>query len=413
MIVLIINELRKLLTRKKTWVVFIGFILLMGVMVFDSYVTDKNYKFSNSIEGKLQISKSNLQGLEQYQKDINLSNDIKDRDREQVKIDLQKQKEELQAQIKSLEEAIASGKTLDWKEELKLNITSTENEIEMMNKQSSGADKSYIESRKLELNKMKYLLKNNIKPIEEAEFNGYNFILRVISNLGSLFLVIGVMVFVSDMVSGESTPPTLKFLLIQPVSRGKVLLSKFIAVTMTAITLIISTELIYFLFIGLFKSFGDGEYPVYSGVKWMFDNNIVLDNGAHPLIMVENSAQIITIKEQVIQALGMQVLAIVACCAVAFLISTIFKSSMTSMATSVVFVIAANIIIQLVPFVREKIQYIFIVYCDSTQVISGNLARNLNNPYATTMMGIGVLLITTLVCYVISHFIFVKKDILI
>lgn len=413
MIVLIFNELKKLLTRKKTWVVVVGLILLIGVMVYDSYNSDKNYKFNNSLQGKLQIAKSNLEGLEKHEKDIDINGRLAENGKEKFKLDIQKQKEQLQQQIKSLEESIASGKELDWKEELKLNINNTEKEIEMYKSQVNEVDKSIIESRTLELNKMKYLLDNNIKPIEEIEFNSYNFILRVISNLGSIFLAIGIMVFASDMVSGESTPPTLKFLLIQPVSRGKVLLSKFIAVTITSITLIISVELLYFLLVGLFKSFGDGNYPVISGVRWMFDNTVVLNDGTHPLVMVENSSQIITIKQHLIQALGLQVLAIAACCAVAFLISTVFKSSMTSMATSVVLIIGVNIIIAIAPFVRKKLQYIFLVYCQPTRILSGDLARGVMNPYITSEMGIGVLIVTILVCYLISHIIFIKKDILI
>lgn len=35
------------------------------------------------------------------------------------------------------------------------------------------------------------------------------------------------------------------------------------------------------------------------------------------------------------------------------------------------------------------------------------------NPYITSGMGIGVLIVTVLACYLISHIIFVKKDILI
>ena len=69
--------------------------------------------------------------------------------------------------------------------------------------------------------------------------------------LGMAILVAGIAVFMSDIVSGECTPATLKFLLIQPVTRGKVLLSKFIAVTITVLTMILGAELVGFLFVNL------------------------------------------------------------------------------------------------------------------------------------------------------------------
>ena len=78
-----------------------------------------------------------------------------------------------------------------------------------------------------------YLRDNNVEPLYGWEYEAYNYMTSLMQFLGAGLLVCGIAVFMSDIVSGECTPATLKFLLVQPVTRGKVLLSKFIAVTLT------------------------------------------------------------------------------------------------------------------------------------------------------------------------------------
>ena len=63
--------------------------------------------------------------------------------------------------------------------------------------------------------------------------------------------------FMSDIVSGESTPATLKFLLVQPISRAKVILSKFIAVVITVVAMIAGLEVAAYGVIGAFTGFDD------------------------------------------------------------------------------------------------------------------------------------------------------------
>ena len=80
-------------------------------------------------------------------------------------------------------------------------------------------------------------------PLQGWEYTEANFF----RNLGSFFrfglLIAGIAVFMSDMVSGECTPATLKFLLVQPVKRGKILFSKFIVSLVTVTSLIVLPQL--------------------------------------------------------------------------------------------------------------------------------------------------------------------------
>src|SRR5699024_6194975 len=106
---------------------------------------------------------------------------------------------------------------LSWEEALQEDIEFQENMIEEnQNTVSSGE----LSEMKVELEELKYLREHNIETEEDFDFNGFSFINDLVEQLGHVFLAIGIAVFAADIVSGEWTPPTMKLLLTQPVSRG-------------------------------------------------------------------------------------------------------------------------------------------------------------------------------------------------
>jgi ABC-2 type transport system permease protein len=139
----------------------------------------------------------------------------------------------------------------------------------------------------------------------------------------------------------------------------------------------------------------------------------VLDNGSHPLKLVEGSTYFIPAWEFILRSVGIQVIFIIAVTAFAFLVSTIFKSSMISMAVSTVLVIVAVVMLQSIRALRKYAAYVFTSYGDPGQLINGSIATAFNNPKITMGYALIVLGIWTVVSYVISHFLFTKKDILI
>ncbi|MDZ5001644.1 ABC transporter permease subunit, partial [Clostridium perfringens] len=101
----------------------------------------------------------------------------------------------------------------------------------------------YAESKQ-QLDDLKYLKANNIKPLQGWEYQAFNF-LKILNNFFGLgVLIAGIAVFMSDIVSGECTPATLKFLLVQPVKRGKILFSKFIVSVITVLSLILIPQIV-------------------------------------------------------------------------------------------------------------------------------------------------------------------------
>lgn len=410
MLTLIKNEIIKLLSRTKSIVIIVGFVLFAGLVAFGVYQEGKNAKKYDSPEYKISSLEQSL-GHTKAQKDI-IPEKIKNNEAE-----IEKYKSRINEEIASIEEQIkkikeSGNKTVDWKEEVDSEIKSLESQLKEdgVGYEMDARSKQYTLNR---LSELKYLKEHNIQPMKGYEFNSINYMNMLMQILGAIFLVVGLGVFVSDMVSGECTPPTLKVLLTQPVSRGKVLLSKFIAVTVMGIVLIIAIEAIYFIAVGLISGFGNMNYPMAAGSLYEFDLSQVMENGRQSIKLIEGSTYFIPAWEYLLRALGLQVVFIIAATAFAFLISSLFKSSMISMAISTVVVIIAIIMFQSIGALRKYAVYSFTSYGDVSQLISGNVAVNFNNPNITLGFALIVLCAWTVISYLVAHFLFTKKDILI
>lgn len=407
MITLVKHELFKLFKRVKTLVVVIGFILLTGLMAYGLHKDAENAKMYNSPEFRIKDMERSITHSEEQKK--NIPPDIKDdkaKADEYVKRideDILQMKDEI-SKLKAL-----NGKEVDWKENLNVRIE----QIEKMLKEEQNASSETKSRWNQELEQLKYLKDHNIKPMESYDFNAFNYIGRYISILGQAFLIIGLAVFASDMVSGECTPPTLKLLLTQPVSRSKVIFSKFIAITIAAVVSILAIELLSFLIVGLIYGFGNASYPVMVGYKYQLDPRVILDNGAQQLNIIAGSAHIIPMWKYTINLFLMQGLFIITCTSFAFLVSTLVKSSMVSMGITTVSMIAMTILFNSINALKKFSMYVFTSYIDMGAIIEGHTAQMFNNTSSTLGSTIIIFAGWTIVCYLISHFVFTKKDILI
>ena len=139
--------------------------------------------------------------------------------------------------------------------------------------------------------------------------------------------------------------------LIQPVSRAKILLSKFIAVTTTVIAMIMSTEIAAFIVVGAIKGFEFAKYPVILGTKYKMDSSNPV--AGPQLVEVAGSGYLTTNSEYILKAFLLQILFLFTCCAFVFMISSIFKSSMITMSISVAMVFAVSIVAGLVSVVKK------------------------------------------------------------
>jgi len=404
--ILIRQELYKLFMRKKTLVVLIGFILLTAFLAYGIKQDADSMKLYSSPEFQIENMESNITYLEADKK--NIPDDIKN--------DVDKSenyKEEIDQEITRLENELATlkttlGKDVNWRDNLQTQIEGLEKNIL---ENGASVTSGELAQWNMELDQLHYFQKNDIQP-QEYDFNGFLYINKLVESLGQAFLVIGIAVFAADMVSGEWTPPTLKLLLTQPVSRSKVILSKFIAIVVASVGLILLVEIISFIVVGLLYGFGDSAYPTLVGMKYQFDTGVLLENGSHPLSLIQDTATIIPAWRYTIQLFLTQSLFIVTVTSFVFMISTLVKSSMVSMGTSVVSLVAATIIFQ-INSLQKIAMYVFTSYWPLGEMITGNITVLYGNPHVTESLGIFVLVVWTAICYLIAHISFMKRDLLI
>lgn len=155
-------------------------------------------------------------------------------------------------------------------------------------------------------------------PQQDMEFNALNFIQKYLENVGFVLLMISVL-FAVDMVSSEANPETQKILLINPVNRWKILLSKLLAHCLVISLFFLLVTGISFLAIGLMKGFGDPSRPVFFNMASL---------PRHPNGNENISAEILPFGQALIQLFLKQWIFLLGMMGLCLLISSVVKSSL-------------------------------------------------------------------------------------
>ena len=407
LLTLVKNEFIKIFKRSKTWIVFVLFLIFVGLTVFGTYKTDKNMREWSSPEYQIQMSEEQLVYARQSIKEAESANNQEwlQNAKEQEKYLL----EEIERNKKIIEEGIPEDA---WIKDLDERIKNTEELIKQVeNEGISEWNKRWYLQDKENLENLKYLKENNIVPLEGWEYHQFNFLSNLNTMFGLGILVIGISVFISDILSGECTPATLKFLLVQPAKRGKILLSKYIVAIITVVTLIIIPQFIGMGVVNMTSDLNPKDYPV--RIEQKYEKTYDSDSGEMILSPIENTSKMVSNKEFTAKSLGYEILFLITTTTFVFMLSTIFKSSMTSMATSVIIGIFLTIATQSISSVKQYSHLLFTTYSDSNNLLNSYLAIQYNNQNLTTTNAIICMIMTTIICYLIAHINFSKKDILI
>lgn len=411
---LIVNELKKIFKRPKTWVVFaLFFVFILGLNVI-GYKSAKDWEENSKIENRIKSEQSYLahekNSLKENENNFKNTKDNKDKEFYKSEVERLKQSvKNIDENIKALEKD-KNNPPKTWQEEVKAEKKELTKRLEELKRQENNLYTKREEGHiKRELENKDYYLNNNIKPVDKFGFSiGENF--GIISSLLGLgILAAGIAVFASDIVSGECTPPTFKFLLVQPISRSKVILSKYISIVLTTVILIIGTQLlITVLGVGIVDGFDTLKSMVFVDQRYEF-----IKQGAETMLMpIEATGKYITYGSFLLRGFAMQTLFVTAATSFIFMISSLFKSSMMSMAVSVVVGVLGSATMA-IPYISKFSHLNFLSYGDVANVIMGDINKmhNLNNILPQT--GIIVMIVTIIVTYLIAHTRFVKRDILV
>ncbi|MGO4272366.1 ABC transporter permease [Paenibacillus sp. TAF58] len=265
----------------------------------------------------------------------------------------------------------------DWKTNMQQQI---QNDTTQLNNMNRGADwKAHVTSR---INTNQYHIDHNIPPTEETLWGN-------MLNAANLMIVVSVMtvIIAADSVAGEFTDGTIKLLLIRPSSRSKILLSKYIATFTFSILLFVILFITSFVVSGILHGFTDMNAPyVYASS----------DTIAHETSIVKHA--ISTYLYQCIQ--------MVMTVTLAFMISTVSRSSSIAIALSVGIMFAGSSIVGFLSQYNWAKYYLF-ENTDLTQYLTGSP----NIAGMTLSFSVIVIIGYFVIFNVLSWLVFRKKDI--
>lgn len=401
---LIKNEFIKLFSRKKTYIIILLFVALSAMFVFIKESEERDYLRYSDPAFQLQQGKESLSYYEQNLTEIRSNPELTDAQKATRLEEMESALAEQKSYIAQLEEAVANEKTFDWRVDVRNQIKSMEDMLDMENQDTSS--KAYFST---EISRLQAYLDHDINPSETNMNNGLQYLLFNLAFLATGFLAFGVVLFNADAVSGEYNPGTMKFLLIQPVTRIKVLLSKFIVMAVSSVGLILGTQAIMTAFVGLWKGMGNPNVPMAYGQRFQ----IVMEKGQEALKEIPNTLTYIPLSDYLMKALLLQALFIVTALAFVFMVSTISKSSVISMTIGIGTVLGSTILFAISGTLKKMGHLFFINYSNVEGILSGSAIREFMNPNFTLATAVIVLCASTSAFLFISLVVFKKRDVLI
>ncbi len=393
------NELIKLFAKKKTFIIWGLFILLCVMLVVVNETAEKNYLKYNSpkaqVENLTREIANQEDNLKSIQSDTSISKDDKKINIEQTKTYLESLKQQLVTAKASLDSST------DWKSNLK-------NQIEEQKKVvDSTSDTDSKKDQERELKRLQLHLDNNV-PLNDQNYNtGINFYILNITMIAASFLAIGLTLFNGDNVSNEYNPGTLKFLLVQPVSRIKVLLSKYVIMLLSSTVLIMVTQFLFFLGVGIIKGFGSFNRPYLVGLKYEY----VYTNGQKFISEVSGSGHYILLWQYLLEALALQLLFLIVMVTFILMISTISKSSVVTMTVLICAILGSNIVYSLSTTYRKASPFIFLHYANIDDILTGQIVMRTGSFLFTWQTVAGVSALSTIIFLGVSLWVFKKRDI--
>ncbi|SHO46951.1 ABC transporter permease subunit [Anaerocolumna xylanovorans] len=395
------NEFIKLFAKKKTYIIWGLFILLCVMLVIVSESSERNYLKYSSPKAQVENLTNELANQETYlksiQNDASLSEEDKKVNEEQAGIYIESLKEQLESAKASLENSTK----MDWKGELEARIKEQQKTVDSI----SDTDARKDQTRELE--RLKLHLANNV-PLDAENYNtGINYYVLNVIMIAASFLAIGLTLFNGDNVSNEYNPGTLKFLLVQPVSRIKVLLSKYIVMVLSSTALIMVTQLLFFLGVGVIKGFGNFNRPYLVGLKYEY----AYQNGQKYITEVSGSGHYIFLWQYLLEALALQLLFLIVIVTFVLLISTISKSSVVTMTVLICAILGGNIVYNLSTTYRKISPFIFLHYSNIEDIITGRIVMRTGSFLFTWQTVAGMSALTAFLFLGISLWVFKKRDI--
>lgn len=265
----------------------------------------------------------------------------------------------------------------DWKIRAAESIEHNQKELE-----NPDVPAKFKHQMKEDIALQQYMLDHNYPPTDNTLWGG------TLSAAGLIIMVtLFTVIIAGDMVAGEFTWGTIKLLLIRPASRAKILLSKYLTTLLFAATLLIVMFITSLIVNGFLYGFQSLNLPHLT---------------ANAAGQVQEGSMLV----YVFATYGLKLIELVMIVTMAFMISTVFRSSSLAIGLSI-FIMFAGQIITLLLMRYSWGKYFLFANTDLTPYLEGQpLAEGMTLGFSIT-----VLLFYFLLFIVLSWEIFRRRDV--
>jgi ABC-2 type transport system permease protein len=192
----------------------------------------------------------------------------------------------------------------------------------------------------------------------------------------------------ADSVAGEFSGGTIKLLLIRPASRAKILLSKYIAVFIFLLVLVVLLFVTSFIVSGLLYGFGSStEMYSYTGKDGLMHQ--------------------ISYAVETFRSYGFGSVEVIMILSLAFMVSTVFRSSAIAITLSIVSIFVGQTIGEIIKHFSWAKYYLFL-NTDLGKYVEGGPALDSDT---TIQFSIMILLIYFIIFNGLSWYVFKKRDV--
>lgn len=291
------------------------------------------------------------------------------------------------AQYRETEELKKRIGTTDWRTQLQQQIVDLQNRL-----QSPSMSEEWRKYLQIRLKQQQYYLEHDINPSAPG---APTFMRIFIESAIDLFLPLLVMVVAADLVSSEASAGTIKLLLVRPVKRWKVLLSKYIALLLSVSFIMLTTAVLSYVISGLVFGYGGFGMPLLTGF---------IPQGED--LNTENVHMIPQWKYILIE-LGLAAFVSVVVGTLTFMLSVLLRSTAAVMGIMLAALISGAILSNMVSSWHSA-KYLFMVNLRLTDYIKGTAP-----PVEGMTLGfsLAVLAVWGLAALIIAFVVFTRRDV--
>lgn len=267
-------------------------------------------------------------------------------------------------------------------DEWKAGLAEQNAQYEATMKNSAMMPKAAVDQLERNIAINEYRLEHDIAPLNSKSLYGTMNDASGLVSLITLFTII----IAAGMVAGEFSWGTIKLLLIRPVSRSKILVSKYLSALLFALTLLVLHYILSFLVGGIFFGFGDLSQPYLS-----FKDGQVVEQSM-PL--------------HLLSLYGFKSVDLIMMVTFAFMLSSVFRSSSLAIGLSIFLMFTGGQLVMLLSR-YEWVKYILFANTNLMQYIDGRPVVE----GMTMTFSIVVLIVYFIIFNAFSWFIFNKRDV--